>query len=74
MAAMSKSLTTAEVRELIRRQVGDNQSAWAGRFGIAPSYVSDVLSGRREPGQRILDALGLERVLTYRRAEREQAA
>ena len=41
------------------------RAAWAKAHGVSPTYVSDVLMGRREPGQSILDALGLERIVTY---------
>jgi hypothetical protein len=33
----------------------------------APAYVNDVLNERREPGDKILEALGIERIVTYRR-------
>lgn len=42
------------------------QKAWAQTVGVSPSYVNDVLNARREPGQAILDALGLVRVVRYR--------
>lgn len=42
------------------------QKAWAHQHRTSQSYVCDVLGGRREPGKAILDALGLEKVVTYR--------
>jgi DNA-binding transcriptional regulator YdaS (Cro superfamily) len=50
----------------ILKQAAPNQAAWARSHGISPAYVSDVINGRREPGPAILDALGIERVVTYR--------
>lgn len=47
-------------------EVKGNQSAWAKANKISPAYVSDVIAGRREPGKKILSALGLERVVSYR--------
>lgn len=44
-----------------------SQSAWAGAHGISAPYVGDVLNGRRDPGEKILAALKIERVVTYRR-------
>jgi DNA-binding transcriptional regulator YdaS (Cro superfamily) len=41
------------------------QAAWAARHGLSASYVSDVLNGRRDPGESILRALGLARVVRY---------
>lgn len=40
--------------------------AWAERQGVNPSYVSDVLNKNRDPGPVILNALGLEKVVSYR--------
>lgn len=59
--------TSMDPVEILRSKVGGNQSAWARSRGISPAYVSDVLAGRRDPGKLILDAIGLERVVTYRR-------
>ena len=42
------------------------QAAWAKAHGVSAAYVNDVLRERREPGKAILDALGLEKVMTYR--------
>ena len=33
---------------------------------MSSPYVSDVINGRREPGQAILDALKIKRVVEYR--------
>lgn len=57
---------------MLTKQVGSSQTAWAKKHGVSAAYVSDVLAGRREPGKLILDALGLERVTSYRR-KKEQA-
>ena len=42
------------------------QAAWAKAQGISPAYVSDVLNGRREPGPKILEAVGFHKVTAYR--------
>lgn len=44
------------------------QSAWAKANGVSDAYVSDVLRGRRDPGEAMTRALGFERVIYYRRA------
>jgi hypothetical protein len=51
------------LRRVVEKQ---GQSAFADAHGINRSYVSNVLAGRALPGPAILDALGLERVVTYR--------
>jgi hypothetical protein len=47
-----------------------SQKAFAESAGISSQYLCDVLKGRREVGQRILDMYGLERVITYRKTEK----
>jgi hypothetical protein len=61
-------LTAADVVRRLRAavdSVGD-QKTWAQAQDLSPSYVNDVLRGRREPGESILVALGLERVVIFR--------
>ena len=48
-----------------------SQRAFADQHGISLQYVNDVLHKRREPGQKILDALGIERVVIYREKEQK---
>lgn len=57
---------------LLRRECekAGSQAAWARAHGLTPAYVSDILAGNRGGGivgDGILRALGLERVVTYRR-------
>jgi hypothetical protein len=42
-------------------------AAWAARHNLSQQYVNDVMNGRRPPAKSILDALCLEKVVTYRR-------
>ena len=62
-------LDEAALRELLREacaKVG-SQQAWAKRHDLSGSYVTDVLRGRRGPGQGLLDAMGYERIVGYRK-------
>lgn len=43
---------------------------WADGHGVSSTYARDVIAGRRPPGEAILRALGLERVVTYRKTGR----
>ena len=43
-----------------------SQVAFAEKHGVSLQYVNDVVRGRREPGQKILDALGIEKLVVYR--------
>lgn len=57
-----------EVLAALRTQIeaAGTAKAWADRQGVNPSYISDVLKKNRAPGPVILNALGLEKVVTYR--------
>lgn len=46
--------------------VDGSAAAWAARLGISSAYVSDVRRGVRQPGPSVLQALGLQRVVSYR--------
>ena len=41
------------------------QKDWAEMHGVSPAYVSSVLHARIEPGQAILSALGLAKIVRY---------
>lgn len=62
-------MTADEVRALLTTAANGNVSAWAKQNNISGAYVSDVLAGRREPGEKILQALGLIRVVTFQPAD-----
>lgn len=50
-------------------QVAGSQKAFAKQAGISEQYLSDVLNGRRDIGDKILKWFGLERVVFYRRVD-----
>lgn len=58
----------AEIRKSCDAAGG--QSRWAEQHDLSPAYVSDVLHGRRDPGPKILAALGYVRRVTYQRSNR----
>lgn len=41
------------------------QKAWAEKNGMSAAHVNDVLWSRKDPGEKILNALGLVKVVTY---------
>jgi hypothetical protein len=61
-------VSAEEVRQLLRRccEEAGSQTGWARKNDMSGVYVSDVLAGRRDPGGKLLAALGLERVVHYR--------
>jgi hypothetical protein len=42
-----------------------SQREWGARYGISQAYLSNVLTGRLEPGPAVLAALGLVREVWY---------
>lgn len=59
------------LREAI--QSAGSQRAFAKQHGISTQYINDVLRGRREIGQKILEVLGVEKIITYRLREEKSA-
>ncbi len=64
-------MTEDEVRQKLR-QVAKPQREWADRHGINQGVLSDLINGKRDlsdsgTATKVLAALGLERIVTYRR-------
>lgn len=53
------------LRDAVRK--AGSQVAFATQAGVSPAYVSDVLNARRDPGDSILKAVGLKKVIRYKR-------
>ena len=59
-------------RELQLACVGaGSQQAWARQAGLSASYVSDVLSGRRDVSEAIANALGYVRRVAFHTMARD---
>lgn len=67
-------ITRDELIDLIRVAVksAGSQRALARQWEVAPAYITDLLHGLRDPGPKILDALGYERVVLYQRVKDEE--
>lgn len=48
------------------------QRAFARAVGVTAAYVNDMLRGRRSVGVKVLDALGIERIVTHHVEYREK--
>jgi DNA-binding transcriptional regulator YdaS (Cro superfamily) len=61
-------MTEQEVRERLRDAIAElgGQRAFAEKHKFSTAYVSDVVRGRRELSERILRAIAIERVISYR--------
>ncbi len=59
------TLSNAEVLQALREAVSasGSQRTYATRIGVSQAYLGDVLHGRRSPGERVLSALGLKRIV-----------
>jgi hypothetical protein len=66
-------MTEQQVIDLVRAEVekAGSYRALGAKWGVTPSYLCDLLQGRRAPGPKLLRPLGLERVVTveYRKKE-----
>lgn len=53
------------VRHLKIRVNESSQKEVAGKLGVSPQYLNDVLNNRRMPGMKILKPLGLRKDVRY---------
>lgn len=61
-------MTADDVRTMLRAYKGKTeQKSFALKIGCSQQFLSDVLTGRRDPTGPVLEYLGLERWVTYRR-------
>jgi len=67
-------LTETEVIDRLRTLLDDktNQTSLAMMIGVTPQFITSVLRGRRPPSQKVLNLLGLERVVLYREKPNDQ--
>lgn len=61
------AMSGADLRAELARQVemAGGQVAWGRLRGVAVSQVCETLSGRREPSESIINAMGFMRVTRY---------
>lgn len=62
--------TIEETREKLRQACRESggQSAWCQKHGITAPFLSEILRGRRDPTERVVRLIGLERVMMFREA------
>lgn len=74
-------MTKESLIKLLHR-MKDRHESWtrlADTLGVTPQYLQDIKDGRRDPGKKLLKALGMEKVIEYRKthhghAERDSEA
>lgn len=67
---MSGGVRQIQREDVLRRleegvRKAGSQQAWAASAGVSAQYVGDIRKGRRAPGAAVLDALGLEKAVSY---------
>lgn len=61
---MTKVALMNKIRMRIKRC--ESQIRAADSMDVSAQYLNDILSGKRDPGGKVLKAMGVERVVTYR--------
>lgn len=61
---MTKETLLGKLTREVERK--GSQYRAAESLGVSSQYFNDILTGKREPGGKLLTAMGLERVVTYR--------
>lgn len=61
---IDKTELIAQIRDSVLDFGG--QKAAAKEWGISAQYLNDILRGRRDVGQSVLDAMGFERIVLYK--------
>ena len=57
------------VKRLRLLSAATSQSQVARDFGISAPYLCDLLAGRRDPGPKLLKAMGIVKEVIYRTAD-----
>ncbi len=61
-------MSAKDFLEMVKREIKNNyptHKVFAESNGLSQTYVSDVLLGRREPGEKFLKAVNAKRVVFY---------
>lgn len=60
-------MTLEHFRRVLQEAIAaaGSQTAWSRRHGVSLSYINAVVTGRVEPGDKILSALGYRKVVSY---------
>jgi transcriptional regulator with XRE-family HTH domain len=60
---MKRPAVIKKIEQIIEEQ--GTQKGAAEVLGVSQQYLTDLLRGRRDPGKKILDKLGLESSVVY---------
>lgn len=62
---MNREEINTYIKGFIAANYNGSQKEFAEKNDLSATYVTDVLRNRRDPGQKILDAIGVEKVVRY---------
>lgn len=63
-----KEYDSDQVLAMLKDRVeGGTQKDFAAQCGVSAPYLHDMLKGRREIGDKVLEAIGIERLTVYRK-------
>lgn len=67
-------ITKDKLRKVILKHIIElgSMSALAKKLGVSLAYLSDVMADKREPGEKLLTALGYRRVVLYEPMDEEK--
>lgn len=61
-----------EMIKYLRAMQGDmTQKAFSSTIGCSTAYLSDIYSGKREPGPKVLKFVGFRKQITYKKWRKE---
>ena len=62
-------MTPNQVRELLKSACdkAGSQSAFADKHGMSRALICQIINNNLEPANKVCAALGIERVITYRK-------
>lgn len=55
------------IKMLTKMQGKGSQRQLAVALGVSPMFLNNVFNGKKDPGDKVLAKLGLERVVMYRK-------
>lgn len=62
-----KQYTQQDVRDMLNDMIDENgsQAKVAQILGMSRSYLNDIIQGKRQPGNAVMDHFGLKKCVAY---------
>lgn len=63
-------MNEADIMDHLRAEVEvSGPAVFARKHGFSHSYISDVMALRRKPSERLMTALGVKKIVTYKKVK-----